>query len=106
MSILYGRSQRMHQVLLLGAGKIGSAVAKFLSRSGDYDVLVGDLDEEALRRVREAAGVKTQKIDSSNQKDLSKAMKGRQTVISALSFALNPGVAKAALQSGLSYFDL
>jgi saccharopine dehydrogenase-like NADP-dependent oxidoreductase len=33
-------------------------------------------------------------------------MQGRQAVVSALSFALNPGVAQAALDAGLSYFDL
>src|SRR5687767_8148224 len=33
-------------------------------------------------------------------------MKGRQSVLSALNFSLNPGVARAALDAGLSYFDL
>lgn len=96
----------MHKVLLLGAGKIGNAVAKFLSESGDYDVLVGDINEESLHRVHEGSGAKTLKLDSSNAKELSKAMKGRNSVLSALSFSLNPGVAKAALHAGLSYFDL
>ncbi len=96
----------MHKVLLLGAGKIGNAVAKFLSDSGDYDILVGDVDEAALHRVRESSGAKTIKLDSANPRDLAKAMKGRQSVLSALSFSLNPGVAKTALQSHLSYFDL
>ena len=29
----------MYRVLLLGAGKIGAAIAKFLTASGEYDVL-------------------------------------------------------------------
>ena len=41
----------MHNVLLLGAGKIGTAIAKFLSQTGDYDILVGDIDEASLRRI-------------------------------------------------------
>jgi saccharopine dehydrogenase-like NADP-dependent oxidoreductase len=95
----------MHQVLLLGAGKIGNAVAKFLSRSGDFDVLVGDIDEAALGRLREA-GIKTVKLDSSNADQLAAAMKGRQSVLSALNYSFNPTVARTALKSGLSYFDL
>jgi len=33
----------MHRVLLLGAGKIGRMIARFLMDSGDYHVLVGDV---------------------------------------------------------------
>jgi saccharopine dehydrogenase-like NADP-dependent oxidoreductase len=93
----------MHQVLLLGAGKIGSAVANFLSRSGDFDVLVGDVDQSALNRLGK---IKTIKIDSSKPDELQRAMTGRQSVLSALNFSFNPGIAQAALKAGLSYFDL
>ena len=31
-----------------GAGKIGRMIARFLMDSGDYDVLVGDVSEDAL----------------------------------------------------------
>ncbi|HEY7088067.1 MAG TPA: saccharopine dehydrogenase C-terminal domain-containing protein [Tepidisphaeraceae bacterium] len=98
----------MHKVLLLGAGKIGHAVAKFLTHAGEYDVLVGDIDEDALKRLGEESKgtIKTLKLDSSDPDALSSAMRGRQSVLSALSFSLNPGVANAALKSGLSYFDL
>ena len=96
----------MHQVLLLGAGKIGTAIAKFLSETGDFDVLVADIDDRSLGRVGNTHNVRTIKIDSSSQAELEKAMKGRQSVLSALNFSFNPTVAKAALNAGLSYFDL
>ncbi|WP_428940456.1 saccharopine dehydrogenase family protein [Fontivita pretiosa] len=94
-----------HRVLLLGAGKIGSAVAKFLTRSGDYDVLVGDIDQAALTRLRDV-GIQTVRMDSSKPDELLQAMAGRQSVLSALNYVLNPIVARAALEAGLSYFDL
>lgn len=96
----------MHKVLLLGAGKIGSAAAKFLAQSGDYDVLIGDLDESALGRLQRIRNLTPRKIDSSSPADLASAMQGRQAVVSALSYSLNAIVAKAALENGLSYFDL
>src|SRR3954463_11482593 len=96
----------MHPVLLLGAGKIGTAIARFLSHTGDYDVLVGDVDERALERSSAHANVKTIRLDSSSPAELDRAMKGRQSVLSALSFSLNQNVARAALHNGLSYFDL
>ena len=96
----------MHHMLLLGAGKIGTAIARFLAHTGDYDVLVGDVDERALRRLERIPNIRATRIDSSNPTDLANAMKGRQIVISALNYALNATVAQTALQAGLSYFDL
>ncbi|HTL30105.1 MAG TPA: saccharopine dehydrogenase C-terminal domain-containing protein [Tepidisphaeraceae bacterium] len=96
----------MHPVLLLGAGKIGTAIAHFLANTGDYDVLVGDVDDRALERASLNGRVKTIHLDSSNLHDLNRAMKGRQSVLSALSYALNQNVARTALTNGLSYFDL
>jgi saccharopine dehydrogenase-like NADP-dependent oxidoreductase len=96
----------MHRVLLLGAGKIGSAIAQFLSGTGEYDVLVGDADQPSLLRLERAANVRTQQFSASDPDALRHALRGRDAVISALSFALNPGVAQAALETGASYFDL
>ena len=96
----------MYRLLLLGAGKIGSAIAQFLSTTGDYDVLVGDADPAALERIPRGPGISTVELAAGDPTALKKAMAGRAAVASALSFALNPTVAQAALECGLSYFDL
>jgi saccharopine dehydrogenase-like NADP-dependent oxidoreductase len=96
----------MHRVLLLGAGKIGSAIARLLARTGDFDVLVGDVDESALARLGSEKNLSTGRIDSSSSSDLDGATQGRQSVLSALNYSFNPGVARAALSAGASYFDL
>jgi saccharopine dehydrogenase-like NADP-dependent oxidoreductase len=64
------------------------------------------VDAASLSRLRERTGVQTTLLDASNARRLAEAMQGRQSVLSALSFRFNPGVAQAALESGLSYFDL
>src|SRR3954470_13514940 len=96
----------MHSVLLVGAGKIGTAIARFLSASGDYDVLVADQDQQALNRVGKIAEVQLMQLDVSNPAALSRAVSGRQSVVSAVSFNVNPTIAQAALDAGASYFDL
>jgi len=96
----------MYRILLLGAGKIGSAIAQFLSNTGEYDILVGDADEASLHRIENTAEVATVQLSAGDTEALRAAMSGRQAVVSALSFALNSGVAQAALEAGLSYFDL
>ena len=96
----------MIPVLVLGAGKIGGAIAKLLSSSGDYDVLVGDVDEAALKRLANLGKAKTAKVDVASGPAIRKLMKDRKAVISACSFNLNSGIATEAAEGGLSYFDL
>src|SRR5205085_4389742 len=93
-------------VLLVGAGKIGGAIARFLAGTGDYDVLVGDPDPAALQRLSDVAEVETVQLSATDRSGLRAAMKDRHGVVSACSFALNPLIAEAAAESGASYFDL
>jgi saccharopine dehydrogenase-like NADP-dependent oxidoreductase len=95
-----------HRVLLLGAGKIGRMIARFLMDSGDYELVVGDVSDAALQRVSKLTGAKVRRLDASNADELGAAMKDSETVISALSFHHNPLVAEVALKTGASYFDL
>ena len=44
--------------------------------------------------------------DVANEKQLLQSMQGIQAVLSALPYALNPLVARAATQAGAHYFDL
>src|SRR5437870_3067659 len=96
----------MHKVLLLGAGKIGRMIARFLTASGDYDLLVGDADTRALKRLRAQTKVETAQVNAADREQLAEAVQGRDAVISALSYVNNPVVAQAALDTGVSYFDL
>ena len=96
----------MHKVLLLGAGKIGRAIACFLHNSGDYDVIVADYSEAALTKIRQYANVQTLQQDACSESELTAAMQDRDSVLSALSFSYNPLIAKVATATRTSYFDL
>ncbi|MEO1999614.1 MAG: saccharopine dehydrogenase NADP-binding domain-containing protein, partial [Planctomycetaceae bacterium] len=96
----------MHKILLLGAGKIGRMIARMLSSTGEYEVLVADHDVSLLERAEQQSGVATRIVDVEDTQQLAAAIAGQQTVISALSYRFNPGVAQAAFDSGASYFDL
>ena len=51
-----------YPIAILGAGKIGAAIALLLQRGGDYDILVADQDQrlQAVARLgcRTAAGTR------------------------------------------------
>ena len=96
----------MKRVLLLGAGKIGRMITKMLADSGDYEVTVADYDQQALDRIHKLRGIPVRQLDATSSSDLSSAMKEMDLVISALSFRFNPLIAKCALETNTSYFDL
>ncbi|MFZ5610358.1 MAG: saccharopine dehydrogenase C-terminal domain-containing protein [Pseudomonadota bacterium] len=96
----------MHDVLLLGAGKIGVAIAHLLSRSGDYRVTVADLDAANLKRIPKHPGIRTQRADVADGEALVKLMKGKFAALNACPFHLVPVIAKAARKAGAHYFDL
>ncbi|HJS06966.1 MAG TPA: saccharopine dehydrogenase NADP-binding domain-containing protein, partial [Pirellulales bacterium] len=95
-----------HRVLLLGAGKIGRMIARLLVDAGDYDVVTGDLHAPSLERIASRTAAATIEVDARDRAALQRAMQGRDSVLSALSFHHNPLVAEAALAAGVSYFDL
>ncbi len=97
----------MSKVIILGAGKIGRTIAHFLAEGewGGYEVILCDASAEVLRETRSPL-IKTHVIEVTSAAALSKSIKGAQTVVSALSYQLNPMVAEACLDIGANYFDL
>ena len=93
------------KILILGAGKIGGAIVDLLHGSGAYDIALADSNATFLKQ---AAGdrAETHQIDVSDRAALAKVTKGRNAVISALPFFLNPGVAQVCADAGAHYFDL
>ncbi|MGH7178658.1 MAG: saccharopine dehydrogenase family protein [Tepidisphaeraceae bacterium] len=96
----------MHRVLLLGAGKIGTAIAKFLEYTGEFEVCVGDVDAAALARLGSTQRLTTMVLNASDDSAVASATKGRDSVVSAMTYSFNLAIAKASLEAGASYFDL
>lgn len=96
----------MYKVTILGTGKIGSAIAKFLHYSGDYTVLVGDINSRALENLTASVPVNTFVIDVTDEVALTEKLVGQDCVISACPYGVNPVIARAAAKAGVSYFDL
>lgn len=93
-------------IAILGAGKIGRAIARLLHYAGDYTVRVGDASDDALNSLVAETPVETVVLDVSDPPALASFLEGQRAVISACSFDVNTGVAQAAQLAGVSYFDL
>ncbi|TWT37248.1 Lysine 6-dehydrogenase [Posidoniimonas corsicana] len=99
-------SESKHPVTILGAGKIGCGIARILHTSGRYEVFVADIAPDALERLKAETPVATGVLDVNNHSDLVATLKAHGSVLSALPFDQNVKVAQAALEAGVSYFDL
>jgi len=90
-------------ITVLGAGKIGFAIALLLKQSGDYRVRVVDRDAKALKRVA-ALGCETVELDDTVT--TKEAIAGQYAVLNALPFKYAFDTASACAQDGIHYFDL
>lgn len=95
----------MTKLLLLGAGKIGAAIAELLTDTGEYRVTVADRDPAMLDLLPET-GFECRQLDVGDGDALRQALTGETIVVSALPFYLNPPVAAAARATETHYFDL
>jgi saccharopine dehydrogenase-like NADP-dependent oxidoreductase len=100
----------MKQVLILGAGKVGSLIACLLSETGDYQIFVADSDNNAIQRMKELAqpNITMLAVDATDRAALEHFLGSHKAdaVISSLPYYCNFAVAEAALKFGLHYFDL
>ncbi len=101
----------MHDVLVLGAGKIGALIAGLLAESGDYRVQLADSVEGAAQKVVNAHGndaISAFTLDAGDEAALAAHVRQHRpnAVVSGLPFFCNPAVARVARAENLHYFDL
>ena len=109
----------MKSVLVLGGGKVGKSVAELLLACGrgEYRVTLADRDDASLREASEnLARLKTlvphktefvtRKIDASDKSAVRDALKGQDYVVCMLPYNFVAGIAEAANEMGVHYFDV
>lgn len=92
------------KVAIVGAGRVGLALADMLRAGDGYRVLVADCTEEALANAR-ARGHEAVHADASRTEDLRAAVAGRDVVVAAVPDLVTARVAEAAVVAGAHYLD-
>jgi len=95
----------MQNVMLVGGGKIGVAIAQFLSATGDYRLTVIDRDPASLERMPHD-NVECRQVMIENPAALADEFAGKDIVLSATPYHLTAVVAEAAKRAGAHYLDL
>lgn len=96
-------SMRAHQILVLGAGKIGATLTDMLAELYEVPVTLADVQPPPPHsdpRVRHL------QLDVQDDAALTAALSAHSLVINALPFFCATRVATAAAQRGVHYFDL
>lgn len=96
----------MKNIVVIGAGKIGSTIAWLLANSGDYAVTVADRDQDQLERLPKHSAITDARIDIADGAALETLLRGKFAVLSAAPFHLTTTIAKAAATAGVHYLDL
>lgn len=96
----------MKEVMVIGAGKIGGALASMLADSGDYQVTVADHSAEQLAKIDCHPVISGAMLDIANNASLVAALSGKFAVLSAAPFHLTEQIAEAALKVDAHYLDL
>ncbi len=101
----------MHQILILGAGEIGSLISVLLASSKSYQVFLADINihTPVLKKLAaKFSHLKLVKLDASRQTEVTHFIKQKkiEVLISALPYYCNIEIAKLAHKNKVHYFDL
>ncbi|MGV2128893.1 saccharopine dehydrogenase C-terminal domain-containing protein [Agrobacterium vitis] len=96
----------MKNISIIGAGKIGGAIAHLLAETGDYRVTVADHNAEQLAKLAAHPSVATALVDIADKAALDAHLHGQFAVLSAAPFHLTGAIAESAARSSCHYLDL
>jgi saccharopine dehydrogenase-like NADP-dependent oxidoreductase len=95
----------MKNVMVVGGGKIGAAIAQFLAGTPDYRVTVADRDADGLERLP-VRDIVRRHVDISDPRTFAHEIEGQDIVLSATPYSLTAIVAEAARRVRAHYLDL
>jgi len=96
----------MKDVVVIGAGHIGSTIATLLSETGDYRVTVADQSAAQLAELGARERVEHRVLNVTDADALRALLVGKFAVLSAAPYHLTYLVAEAAKAAGAHYLDL
>ncbi|MFW6079130.1 MAG: saccharopine dehydrogenase family protein [Gemmatimonadota bacterium] len=94
------------RICVLGAGRVGHAIARDLARDEAFDVVVADVSESALARVAHAADVTTHHADLADPAMLGDAIADAELVVGAVPGPMGFQTLRRVLAAGKDVVDI
>jgi saccharopine dehydrogenase-like NADP-dependent oxidoreductase len=96
----------MRNIVIVGAGKIGSMIAEMLTGCGDYAVTIVDRSQAQLDRLDAKSSARRIAVDITDGTRLREVMAGQYAVLSAAPYHATRRIAEAAKAANVHYLDL
>ncbi len=94
------------EIVVLGSGRVGSAIAADLARDEAFQVRVADRDAGRLADLRERHGVRGERVDFSLPSTVARAIDGADLVVSAVPGFLGFRTLRAVIEAGIDAVDI
>ncbi|MEL7059786.1 MAG: saccharopine dehydrogenase C-terminal domain-containing protein [Acidobacteriota bacterium] len=95
----------MSQLVVLGGGRVGAAMARDLARDGRSNVVLADRSRDALDRVADAS-ITPRHEDLSTAEGVRRAVEGARLAIGAVPGPMGFAVARRVLEAGVDLVDI
>jgi lysine 6-dehydrogenase len=96
----------MTRAIVLGAGMVGSLMARDLAADPGFEVTAADVRPEALARFALGDRVRTLQADLGDPAAIGRAVQGFDLVLGALSSSLGLQTLRAVIEAGKTYCDI
>lgn len=94
------------KTIVLGAGRVGSAMAIDLAKDGSFDVRVADRDTNQLAQLEQTHGILGERVDFSLPSTVTRAIQDADLVISAVPGFLGFRTLRAIIEAGKNVVDI
>jgi len=94
------------QIAVVGAGKIGTMISRFLLGCGDYSVTLIDASEKQLARIPDQPALQKCLLDVADHTRFVEVLSSHFAVLSATPYFMTEKIARAAVEANVHYLDL
>lgn len=93
-------------ILVLGAGLVGSAIIKDLAKDSEFNVIAADINPEVLSKLADIEGVQTKQADLSKAELIGSLVEDMDLVICAVPGFMGYQTLKAVITAGKNVVDI
>ena len=95
-----------NKIVVLGAGMVGSAIARDLAKGGEFQVHVVDLSQGALDALAGEAGITVAQADLSDASQVAQAVAGHDLAVGAVPGFMGYATVQTCLEQGRDVVDI
>jgi saccharopine dehydrogenase-like NADP-dependent oxidoreductase len=100
------KAMQHKQIAVVGAGKIGTMISRFLLGCGDYRVTLIDASDQQLSRIPNQPGLQKCLLDVADHSRLVEVLSSHFAILSATPYFMTEKIARAAVEAEVHYLDL